>query len=71
MHFTIYFLALFFVQAFAAPPPEKKPPPFKVGEIVGVRPGEYETKPKVGYTPSPTPKITITLVCNAGGVERC
>jgi len=46
MHLTIYFLALFFVPAFAAPPPEKKPPPFKHGEIVGVRPGEYETKPK-------------------------
>lgn len=69
MHRTLYFLVLFFVPAFATPPPEKKPPPFKHGEIVGVRPGEYETKPKVGYSPSPASKISIILICNAGGLE--
>ena len=71
MHRMTYFLVFFFVFAFAAPPPEKKPQPFKHGEIVGVRPGEYETKPKVGYSLSQVPKISMILICNAGGLEGC
>ena len=66
MHRTIYFLALFFAAVLAAPPPERQN--WNPGDIVGVRPGEYETKPKVGRSLSQIPKI---LIFYAGGVERC
>ena len=63
MHRTIYLfqVVLLFAAAFAAPapPPVKKPPPFKHGEIVGVRPGEYETKPKVGHSLSQVSKTIL------------
>ena len=34
-------------------------PPFKQGDIVGVRPGEYETKPRVGHSLSQVSKTIL------------
>jgi hypothetical protein len=67
MHRTIYFLVLFFVAAFAAPNP---PSPdngvpqqgHQVGDIVGVKPRQYETGTGVGHSLSLVPKLRMILI---------